>query len=104
MQVTLKKKKASASEIAFYISLVAYALIHWAVFWLYVNGQTIVLTFQKFNGESYSFAWFDNYARLIPRVFFGGDVTMFNAFKNSFHSIGINVIILPLAVIVSYAF
>lgn len=104
MKVTMKKKKASAKEIAFYISLVFWALLHWAVFWLYVNGQTIALTFQKFNGETFSMAWFDNYVRLIPRVFFGGDTTMFNAFKNSFHSIAINLIILPLAVIISYAF
>lgn len=106
MEIKIKKKKLRPAQIGFYIALIAYPLIQWGVFWFYVNFQTITLTFQEYTGEGLRFVGFANYVRLIPEVFFGQatDPTMFNAFLNSYHSILINLIILPIALVASYAF
>ncbi len=104
MSIEVKKKKLRGSQIGFFIALIAYPLIQWGVFWFYVNVQTIALTFQEYTGETLRFVGLDNFIRIIPDVFFGGNATMFNAFKNSYHSILINLIILPLAIVSSYAF
>ena len=88
----------------FIISLIAFPILQWLVFWLYVNVQTIVLSFETFDyfkGE-YTFAGFDNYIRLAKSI--SQNATMLNAFKNTFHALIINCIILPMAVVVAYTF
>ncbi len=86
------------------IALMAFPLAQYLVFWLYVNVQTLALSFQEFDHftGTYKFVWFDNYARLIGTL--TKDPTMINAFKNTFHAMWINFIVLPIAVTVAYSF
>lgn len=102
MKSSVKSKKTRKT--LFLIALLAYPVLQWAVFWLYVNIQTIALSFQRYNTAdgTYEFIWFDNYARLFKNHL--KDPTMLHAFGNTFHSIGINAVILPIAVVVAYAF
>lgn len=86
--------------------LVAYPLFHFAMFWVYVNFGTIANTFMKFSvytGE-YEWAGFYNYSRVFKLMILGEDAALTRAFWNSFQAIGINVIILPIAVFSAYAF
>lgn len=88
----------------FLISLVAFPIAQWLVFWLYVNIQTLVLSFQSFDyfEGKYVFAGLDNYIRLAKSI--SQNKTMLNAFKNTFHAIAINCITLPMAIVVAYTF
>lgn len=88
----------------FLISLVALPLARYLVFWLYVNVQTLVLSFQTFDyftGE-YVFVGFDNYVRIAKNIM--QSETMQNAFLNTFRALLINFTKLPLAIFVAYAF
>lgn len=104
MRKASAKSRQNAKKMGFLIALFAYPVAQYIIFWLYVNVQTIALSFQEFDYVSggYRFVFLDNYKRLIVNLF--KDPVMLNAFKNSFHSIGINAIIMPIAIFVSYAF
>lgn len=99
-------RKNSIRKGFFIASLLFLSVSHFLVFWLYVNIQTVALTFQRFNaitGE-YVFNGFELYKRLFRNVFMGEDPTMFRAFLNTLHAWAINLIIFPLALITAYAF
>ena len=84
--------------------MVAFPILQWLVFWLYVNIQTLVLSFQSFDyfEGKYVFAGLDNYVRLAKSI--SQNKTMLNAFKNTFHAIAINCVTLPMAIVVAYTF
>ena len=98
--------KAKVYDNLFATFLVLYALIHFAVFWLYVNFDTIVTTFQKFNynTQSYEWNWLNNYIKVFKLMLLGDDPSLNKGFWNSFQAIGINLIILPIAIFSAYAF
>lgn len=100
--ISFKSKKFKKT--GFLIVLFGLPLAQYLVFWLYVNVQTIALSFQRFNvfEGKMEFVWFENYIRYGESLL--KNPTMLNAFKNTFHSLWINLIILPIAVVVSYAF
>lgn len=103
----LQKKKTSlkVKRTIFIVSFLALSLAHFIVFWAFINFDTIRLTFFKTNEYNEEFfVGFDNYAKLFGDIFGGQDKSTQRAFFNSFHAVGINFIILPLAIIVAYAF
>ena len=89
----------------FIIAFLALSLIHFAVFWCYINFDTIRLTFFKVNqyGDEI-FVGLDNYAVLFKNIFGGRDKASATEFWNSFHAVGINLIILPISIVVAYCF
>ena len=99
-QVFTKTKRT-----VFIIAFLALSLLHFAVFWCYINFDTIRLTFFKVNqyGEEI-FVGGQNYAVLFKNIFGGVDKGSATSFWNSFHAVGINLIILPISIIVAYAF
>jgi len=99
---TLKKRKAIEKLFAY--SLVIYPLIHFAVFWIYVNFGTVISTFTRYNFSEYVFCGFDNYVRVFKKMILGEDPALHRAFFNSFMAIGINAIVLPIAIFSAYAF
>lgn len=102
----LKKQVfAKSKRVIFICSFLALSLIHFAVFWCYINFDTIRLTFFRVNeyGEE-TFVWFYNYQKLFKDIILREDKPAATAFWNSFHAVAINLIILPIAVIVAYAF
>lgn len=101
----LKKQVfAKSKRTIFIVSFLALSLIHFAVFWCYINFDTIRLTFFRINqfGEEIPVG-LENYSRLFKDIFLQENKGTANAFWNSFHAIGINLMILPLSVIVAYA-
>ena len=102
----LKRKSfANVKRTIFICSFLALAIVHFLVFWCYINIDTIRLTFFRVNeyGEE-TFVWFENYSRLFKDIFLREDVSAYTSFWNSFHAVGINFIILPISVIVAYSF
>lgn len=101
----LKKQTfAKTKRVIFICSFLALSLAHFLVFWLYINFDTIRLTFFRVNeyGEEI-FVWFDNYAKLFKDIFLREDKAAATSFWNSFHAVAINLIILPIAIVVAYA-
>ena len=100
----LKSKKYR--EAGFLISLVIIPVINFCIFWVYVNVDTILMTFQRYNVATgqYDWIWFERYGEVFDYYIFGGNTAAFNTFLNSLQAIGINLVILPLAFISSYAF
>lgn len=93
-------------EKLFILTLAAYPLLHFGIFWLYVNSSTIISTFTRYSVRTNSliFCGFENYVRVFNKVFMGEDPALGRAFLNSFQAIGINIVILPIAIFSSYAF
>ena len=92
----------------FLVALVAIPIVHFAVFWVYINIQTIINTFQKFNIVKGEMEWigFTRYVNMFKSYVLGldGAIAERNTFWNSFKAIAINVIIFPLAITSAYAF
>lgn len=96
--------RAKSKRTIFIVSFLALSLIHFAVFWCYINFETIRLTFFEINpatGQE-TFIGGYNYTKLFKDIFLGDNKETSRAFWNSFHAIGINFIILPISVIVAY--
>ena len=101
----LKKPTFAKTKRAIFIcSFLALSLLHFLVFWLYINFDTIRLTFFRVNeyGEEI-FVWVDNYAKLFKDIFLKEDKAASTSFWNSFHAVAINLIILPISIVVAYA-
>lgn len=90
----------------FILSLVIIPIINFAIFWVYVNFDTILLTFIKFNGLTGQYEWngLQNYISVFQNMIMRGDIGEFNAFINSFRAILINLIIFPITFFISYSF
>ena len=103
----LQQRKASQNlkRTIFIVSFLALSIAHFIVFWLFINVDTIRLTFFKANEYNEEvFVGFYNYAKLFKDIFGGQDKTAQRSFFNSFHAVGINLIILPISIVVAYAF
>jgi ABC-type sugar transport system permease subunit len=103
--LSAKKKKRRAARTVFIVTMLAYPILQFLVFWLYVNVNTVVMTFQRFNmttGKN-SFVGFANYETLFRDLF----VTKNSALKwgiiNSFTLFPFNnFVLLPLSVVCAY--
>lgn len=102
----LNKHKKRIREILFIILFLSPALIHFSVYWLYINIDTIRLTFYEWQPMEgvYNFVGFKNYANIFKGIFAGEDRQMQSAFFNSFNGVIINLIVFPIAIVVAYAF
>ena len=93
-----KRKKA-----LFLISFLAFPVIQFCIFYIGVNINTVVLSFQEYDIDAgkYTFAGFTNYATVIRDIFVNGTLTI--AIRNSTIQFFVNLIIaLPLHVFVAY--
>ena len=102
----LKKQVfAKGKRVAFICSFLALSLIHFVIFWAFINVDTIRLTFFRITeyGEEI-FIGLENYERFFRNIFGGEDRGAMTSFWNSFHAVGINFIILPISIVVAYAF
>ncbi len=100
-----KKKKMPLSRKIFLILMCAYPIIQFLVFWLYVNFDTIVMSFQKFDYISgkESFAGLDNYKWLFNELMDKKDLK--NCILNSVILFAVNnFVILPIAIFCAYIF
>lgn len=62
----LKKRKKSIGEIVFICTMLALPVLHFCLFWVYINFDTIVLSFQRFDMDSglWKPTGFSNYLEL----------------------------------------
>lgn len=101
-------KRTKFRDGVFIATLVAVPLVSFCVFWLYVNVDTVLMTFQRFNVRTGEYEWYgiQRYIEVFRTYVLGldGAVAEHNAFVNTFRAILINVIIFPLAYISAYAF
>ena len=100
----LKKPRKNLKRNLFIFSLLIVPMIHFLVFWLYINIETISLAFMEWDNFENEFkcVGLDNFVEQF-RMFKENPETM-NMFFNSFRAIPINLACLVLAVIIGYAF
>ncbi len=100
----VKKTNKNAKRNWFIFSLLIVPVIHFIVFWLYINIETISLAFMEwdFFSNSYKFVGFDNFTEQFRQ--FKARPEHLNMFKNAFRAIPINIACMVLAVIIGYAF
>ena len=101
-----KLSKTKIGDNLFAFTLVLWPLIQFTVFWFYIRVGTIASTFMKydFSTNSYFFYGLRNYQSIFRKMILGEDIALHNAFWNSFQAIGINIVILPIAIFSAYAF
>ena len=112
METTIPRQKKkfrlnrTARKYIFIAQLIIIPLINFAIFWAYVNFDTILLTLKRFDVPTASYVWrgLDGYVSVFKSMILGGDKGEFNAFINSFRAILINVIIFPVSFIIAYSF
>ncbi len=100
----LKKPRKNLKRNLFIASLLIVPLLHFLVFWLYINIETISLAFMEwdFFSNTYKFAGIDNFTEQFRQ--FKARPEHLNMFINAFRAIPINIACLVLAVIIGYAF
>ncbi|MBR7111236.1 MAG: sugar ABC transporter permease [Clostridia bacterium] len=100
---TKKRKKIGAkNETIFLVSILAYPMLLFAIFYLGVNFNSILLAFQKIDVDyNYHFAGFENFAKVFADL--AGDATLRMAVGNSikifFLTLGIGM---PLEILFSF--
>lgn len=99
-----KKMNKNLKRNLFIVSLLIVPLLHFLVFWLYINIETISLAFMEwdFFSNTYKFAGIDNFIEQFGQ--FKERPETMNMFINAFRAIPINIACLVLAVIIGYAF
>lgn len=90
----------------FITATVIWPIIHFLIFWVYINLDTITLSFQRFsmNKGKYVFVGWKNYEGLFELLFKGyPDKTLQNAVKNSLSLfVSSNMILLPISIVCGY--
>ena len=106
--VASKSKRAlKRRDNLFVLTLVLWAVIHFLVFWVYVNATSLVRLFQTYNAfkDKYVFSGLYNLKHVFNEMVLGNSESMHRAMLNSLFSVIPGLfIILPLAFITSYAF
>lgn len=99
------KKKINWKRLLFIWGMLAIPLIHFAIFFVYVNIDSVLMSFQKFNVSEMKFVWtFDNYARFWRELTSPTMHSLRNAILNS-TLFGLNDILLVLiSLVLSYFF
>ena len=102
-----KSKYGNGTGTKIFIALMlAYPLLQFFVFWLYINADTFRLTFSRFDVTTgkYVFWGTERYSKIFRNMILGKNAADRAMFLNSFRAIAINLMILPLAVITAFAF
>ncbi|MBR5923764.1 MAG: sugar ABC transporter permease [Clostridia bacterium] len=104
INLRVKKGRKNLKRNLFIFSLLIVPMLHFLVFWVYINARTISLAFYNWNvfENVYEFVGLDNFKEQF-RMFKERPETM-KMFLNAFRAIPINVACLGMAVIVGYAF
>ena len=100
----VKKPNKNLKRNLFIFSLLFVPMLHFLVFWLYINVETISLAFMDwdFFTNTYKFVGIDNFIEQFRQM--KERPEHMNMFINAFRAIPINIACLVLAVIIGYAF
>ena len=108
-------QRPKTKEGLFIALLVVIPVIHFFVFWVYVNAATIVKTFLLYHPATGEYSWhgLERYIELFREWILGineegvRDIRVlksYTTFWNSFRAIIINLILYPIVVTAAYAF
>ncbi len=97
-----KDRKKILKTNLFVYSLIGYPLILFAIFYVAINFNSIILAFQRIDGTGKHFAAFDNFKTFLSEMFGQGNLLAYS-FRNSIKMYFVNLVIcLPLYVFFSY--
>ena len=101
-----QKKVINWKRGLFLTCLLFLSVTHFLIFWVYMNFETIRLTFFKYNMyNELTFVGFERYVKIFKEFFIYEDnQSNLNTFFNTFRAILINVVIFPLALYTAYSF
>lgn len=90
----------------FLTSMLALSVSHFLIFWVYMNFETVRLTFFEYDiYNELNFIGFERYVKIFKEFFiYENNEANLNAFFNTFRAIFINIVIFPLALYTAYAF
>ena len=99
------RQRAKIREYLFVASILGVPIIFFLVFWLYVNFDSLLLSFQReiydVNGKHLVFTW-ENY-EIVFKDIFSKNSTLLSALKNTLSFYGVALfIVLPISLLMSY--
>ena len=95
------KKRKKVIKALFIISMMAYPVIHFLIFWGFVNARSLIYTFQSYKSGVWTFVGFKNYAQVFSEFFKDDGVQ--RMLLNSLLYIPVTCLItIPLSIIFSY--
>lgn len=97
--------RAKRNDTIFAWCMLALPILHFLIFWLYINSSTIFMTFFRYNPSVQKYQWYglNNFIELFKDMFLGGDPRTFNSMLNSLIIFPVNnFIILPLSFVAAY--
>ena len=106
-EIKSKKKKMPLKRKIFIVSMIIYPIVHFLVFWLYVNFNSIIMAFQEFNyfEEKEVFVWLDNFDWALDQLYRLGKPDLVNCIVNSvLLFVSNNFVILPISIFCAYIF
>ena len=93
------------NEKIFIALMLAWPLLHFLVFWVYVNANTFYLSFFRWNTQEAQYVWagLDRFKTILESIFVYPDANIINYIKNSLFVFVIhNFIMLPLSMILAF--
>ena len=101
-----KKKKINVKRGIFLTCLLALSVSHFLIFWVYMNFETVRLTFFEYNMyNELEFIGFERYVDIFKDFFIEeNNQANLNIFFNTFKAIVVNIMIFPLALYTAYSF
>lgn len=103
MQKTRNRTKRN--DTIFVWAMLALPILHFLIFWLYINSSSIFMTFFRYNPSTQKYQWYglNNFIILFEDMFLGGDLRTFNSMLNALIIFPVNnFIILPLSFVAAY--
>lgn len=101
------RRPGRKKETIFCLCILVPLLLHWALFFVYGNLNSILLAFQRYDVASFSYKFltggraFENFSRFLSDLFGGGNVTHYVLMGMLFHTVGI-AIGLPVSIMCSF--
>lgn len=97
--------RISAGDTIFVWCMLALPILHFLIFWLYINADTIFMTFFRYNPSKQSYDWYglNKFAELFKDMFLGYNERTHKSMINSLIVFPVNnFIILPLSFVLAY--
>ena len=97
--------KRRVMRVLFILSFIIIPIVHFCVFYIYANFNSFIMAFQKPVSGKIEFCGLDNFKWVIEKIVHGSiDETedLGLAFRNTFLTFGIQMIMLPVSLLISY--
>ena len=105
MEKTKRLRSGKRKTTVFVWLMLAYPIAHFLVFWLYINANTIFMTFFRYSPNTQEYVWYglNNFWELFGDMFLGHNERTFNSMLNSLWIFPVNnFIILPLSFVCAF--